>query len=94
MMITLQPHLTKIARHALGLPNSRNKTYRNRFFVSSNGQKYNDWIILMSIGAASYIPAHEDEKCHMFFLTREGALSVLNKGETLCTEDFPLTDDD
>lgn len=90
-MITALPEkLASLARHALGLPNKRRTSYRNRYVVGDceDGQY---WQILVDSGLArkrhgSTLPFDGD---HMFSLTKEGATLALKRGEKLCAEDFP-----
>lgn len=81
----------ELARHALGLPNSYNRSYRNRYIAGSKHPSYADWQAMIKSGFAK----SEDGEglpfggSHFYYLTRKGAELALSKGETLCREDFP-----
>lgn len=80
-----------LARHALGLPNDGLRSYRNRFVTGPGHADHAAWVALTQEGLASQrdgaeLPFGGDD---LFWLTREGALSALAVGETLCPEDFP-----
>lgn len=72
----------KLARHALGLPNSKNRSYRNRYFTSGVGEAHNAWLGLAQRQLAVQVGNY-------FELTLVGAQRALNVGEHLDTEDFP-----
>lgn len=79
------------ARHALGLPNSRRKSYRNHFVTGEGSTDYEAWQGLVAMGLAkrrkgSVLSGGDD----IFWLTREGAEAVLERGEQLDAEDFPV----
>lgn len=78
-----------LARHALGLPNSDRRSYRNRFYVGEGGKSHKDWLALVAAGFARRYPPHDGGRCDLFVLTIDGARLALNQGETLCPEDFP-----
>lgn len=84
----LTPHQRELARHALGLPNKKNLSYRN-YFCGSNDDPH--WNGLVDAGLATKRShaalLHIDDV--FFYLTAAGALAVLNPGEKLCPEDFP-----
>lgn len=69
----MSPAQRNLARHALGLPNERNCSYRNRYVVSTGVPAYVDWCELVKIGAASRAPGEGLRKGReMFALTYEG----------------------
>lgn len=81
----------EFARHALGLPNNRNMTYRNHFCINSGGDGYADWEDLVSQGAAVKAIGGEnwvgDFFYLTFYLTLEGARAVLLPKEHISRED-------
>lgn len=83
----------ELARHALGLPNKRRKSYRNRFVTGEGSNDYPHWLAMYEAGFASrsrgcQITGGDD----LFCLTRTGAKMALNPNERLDTEDFPDAD--
>ncbi len=75
-----------LARHALGLPNARNRSYRNRYFTVQKDEAFNAWLGLFDRQLAGSQDAGERV---FFWLTRRGAEAALKAGESLCPEDFP-----
>jgi len=86
----LTPEQRDLARHALGLPNSKRKSYRNRFFTGRGGPHHLDWSAMVSAGDAERGEDGRSTRC--FHLTRQGAEAALNAGESLDREDFPTTE--
>lgn len=84
MSTQLTPEQLPLARHALGLPNDRGRSYRNRYHVSG-GDRQAAWIAMVDSGLATR------EGSRGFSLTEAGARAALKPGETLCLEDFPHT---
>lgn len=82
----LSPTERDRARHALGLPNSRRRSYRNRYFASPGGESHAIWSALVARGLADTSRAPRND---FFCLTRVGAEAALDDGETLDPEDFP-----
>lgn len=78
----------ELARHALGLPNKAKKSYRNRYVCEESEPNWSEMVSqgLATMRAASTLPFGGDA---CFYLTLAGAMAALNKGEKLCTEDFP-----
>ena len=74
-----------LARHALGLPNSRRMSYRNHFAASPGHPDYADWKAMVYMGFATNRIYKPDD---IFWLTLTGAALALNKGEHLDIEDF------
>lgn len=70
------------ARHALGLPNSQNKTNRNRYCV---GEDDPVWSSLVAEGLATMRPAASLPfgGSALFYLTRKAAEMVLEPGEQI-----------
>ena len=81
----LTPVQRELARHALGLPNDRNRSYRNRYVVYAGADKYVQWRGMVEIGAAE---VSLQDNAMWFRLTLAGALLALDEGETLDVEDF------
>jgi hypothetical protein len=80
-----------LARHALGLPNKRKKSFRNRFVADADHSDYDEWMTMVAMGAAkrvdaSRVPFGGDD---LFYLTMPGAHAARKRGEVLCLEDFP-----
>ncbi len=42
----------KLARHALGLPNKKNTSYRNRFYTGPGSPDYLEWQAMVAEGNA------------------------------------------
>lgn len=80
----------ELARHALGLPNSRNKTYQNWFCVEEGDPA---WSGLVAMGLATMRPAASLPfgGAALFHLTRKAAEMVLEPGEKIdpTTTKFP-----
>jgi hypothetical protein len=79
----------ELARHALGLPNQRNTSYRNHFVTGEGSSDYPHWIKMVEAGyakrrAGSPLTGGDD----LFWLSRKGAELALKGFETLCQEDF------
>lgn len=86
----MTPKQRDLARHALGLPNRNRRSYRNRFFASyTPGGDYEQWEEMREAGYAERARVSPDGRRYGFWLTESGALAALNKGESLCPEDFP-----
>jgi hypothetical protein len=66
----------ELARHALGFPNSRNRSYRNHFCAGPGHDDYADWEDLVSKGLALKRSDGQWGGDSMFYLTLEAALSV------------------
>ena len=84
----LTPAQTHLARHALGLPNHRHVSYRNRFHAPRNTPAYDDWRAMTDAGYAWRIP-WQTSYGDLFTLTRPGAEAALSPAERLDDEDFP-----
>lgn len=82
----MTPEQRKMARHALGLPNERNATYRNRYFAAAGTSKEDAWNDLVAQGLAE---RGDGIRNIGFGLTVAGARMVLEPPEFLCHEDFP-----
>lgn len=87
----MTPKQRKLARHALGLPNAKKQSFRNRFEAAQAPcGDFEQWARMEAQGLARRdTSARASSTTCLFWLTRTGAKAVLNKGETLCPEDFP-----
>lgn len=86
----MTPEQNRLARHALGLPNDRRRSYRNRFHASAAHTAYQDWCEMVEKGWADFERDDPDKSDRMvFWLRPEGARLALQDGETLDPEDFP-----
>jgi hypothetical protein len=92
-MTAITPTQRRLARHALGLPNARNRSYRNRFIATCCPGDYDHWMAMTEAGLADHgtlhTPAGFKHPVRRFWLTPEGAKAALEPGETLEPEDFP-----
>lgn len=80
----------ELARHALGLPNRRKRSYRNHFVAGPGHDDYAAWMAMVDAGCAkrrdgNALTGGDD----LFWLTRAGAAATLKRGERLDPEDFP-----
>jgi hypothetical protein len=80
----VSPEQRRLARHALGLPNDMRRSYRNRFYAIAG---HSEWGAMVTAGLAEASEAAHGMQ--WFGLTRAGAAVALDRGETLCPEDFP-----
>jgi len=85
----MTPAQRGLARHALGLPNDRRRSYRNRYFVAAAGDVFDAWQAMVAAGDAADMPITSMRNSVGFELTRQGALAALCQNESLCPEDFP-----
>jgi hypothetical protein len=85
----MTPEQKKLARHALGLPNSSKRSYRNRFTAHPSGTDGVHWKAMTEAGFAEHRPAGDGQTFDFFFLTRAGAERALEAKERLDPEDFP-----
>jgi hypothetical protein len=76
-----------LARHALGLPNKNNTTYRNHFCISNGCDGYADWEDLVSKGLAVKALGGSSWSGDFFYLTLNGAREVLSSKEHISRED-------
>jgi hypothetical protein len=80
----------KLARHALGLPNKQNTSYRNRFFTDPGCTDYAEWQAMVAEGNAIERTGSlwsGDRTRNMFCLTLKGALAVRGPKEHISRED-------
>jgi hypothetical protein len=83
----MTPEQLRMARHALGLPNERSTSYRNRYYVPIGTQAERDWDDLVTQGLAARAANRETQV--MFGLTTAGAQYAIEPDEKLDREDFP-----
>lgn len=81
----MTPAQKTLARHALGLPNGRKRSYRNRYFTSGTNKERQ---AMIKAGEADGVIEIREPRS-MYWLTVKGAKAALEPGETLCPEDFP-----
>lgn len=89
MSIKVTKRQKVLARHAMGLPNSQRKSFRNRFLVAEGADGFKEWHGLAVDGLARRFPRHNGGSLDLFCLTYDGAKRMLQVGETLDREDFP-----
>jgi hypothetical protein len=83
----MTPRQRELARHALGLTDGREKSYRNRYVAALHSLHEMIWDDLVHAGMAR---RGKDGTSHVgFYLTEVGARAALEQGEILDTEDFP-----
>jgi len=78
---------TKLARHALGLPNKQNTSYRNRFCTGPGSTDYPEWQAMVEQGDAREHKGTMWGGDSMFTLTLKAALEVRGPKEHLSRED-------
>jgi hypothetical protein len=85
----MTPHQRELARHALGLPNKKRASYRNRFATDA-GPDNEAWRRMVDADLAKMRPGVEwMGGMDAFWLTTKGAEMALYPDERLSTEDFP-----
>ena len=77
----------ELARHALGLPNKFNMTYRNHFCVDKGNADYAEWEDLVAKGLATRTSGGQNWVGDFFYLTLDGARAALLSNEHLSPED-------
>jgi len=77
----MTPAQKRLARHALGLPNSTGRSMQNHFILRDG--EASTVVEMLLRGHATVGRAFE------YSLTRSGALAALEPGESLDPEDFP-----
>lgn len=77
----------EMMRHALGLPNRDNLSYRNHFCIGKGGDGYEAWEDLVQKGLAIQQKSNMCGGDDLFHLKIEGALMVREPKEHLSTED-------
>ncbi len=89
--MTLTPEQKHLARHALGLPNPKRRSYRNWFGAYTGGPDHAAWTAMVAAGLARVHegkPNAAGQRMDGFGLTRAGADAALEARETLDPEDF------
>lgn len=81
----MTPQQHRMGRAALGLPNNKRTSYRNRHYTRGEGARHNEWAALADNGLAKRTQ-HDGQT--IFALTAEGAALVLADGETVRAEDL------
>jgi hypothetical protein len=87
----MTPRQIELARHALGLPNARKQSYRNRFIAGEGHSDQADWDAMVLSGDAKVVrkvPLYRGDDA--FWLTPQGATAALRAGERLSSDDFPV----
>jgi hypothetical protein len=79
-----------LARHALGLPNKNNVSYRNHFCVGPSGEGYAEWLKMVAEGNAVRKTSNFWGGDDMFHLTLKGALAAREPKEHLSPEDTAI----
>lgn len=77
----------ELARHALGLPNKKNVSYRNHFCIGVGADGHADWESLVSQGLAVKRTSKLWGGDDMFHLTLKGALMARDTKEHISRED-------
>ena len=77
----------KLARHALGVPNKQNKSYRNRYCTGPSRVDYAEWEAMVAEGDAVKRDGPLWGGDSMFYLTLKGALAVREPKEHISRED-------
>ena len=88
----MTPAQRSLARHALGLPNGRNRSYRNRCVVPPQTPAHAEWIKMVAAGWARDVRGKSTGAGDSFCLTLEGAGLAVEPGEELDPEDFESID--
>lgn len=90
----MTPAQLELARHALGLPNGRKRSYRNSFVTGEESPDHAPWMDMVSAGLANRrAKAKHYGGMDIFWLTTSGAKAALVNGERLDPEDFADTAD-
>lgn len=85
----------RLMRHALGLPNKKNKSYRNHYACGTSGIDNEEWTKLVDAGYAGVNRSHPlNKNMDNFWVTELGAEMVREDCEALCKEDFPKNIED
>lgn len=78
-----------VMRHALGLPNKMNQTYRNYFVTGEGSADYDTCEKLVSDG---FMKVRKNVKHfggdNIYYVTRKALWGVMEPGESLCSEDW------
>lgn len=91
-MPKMSDRMRDLARHALGLPNARRRTYRNHFCTGEGDANWHEWMMMTAAGfATKHNPSWIHAGNSMFRLTRAGANAALDTSEQLCAEDWKIS---
>ena len=86
----MTPRQIELGRHALGLPNKKNVSYRNYFCAGTDDNDFADWMDMVNEGTARRSgPFAVFGWQYTFFLTRNGASLCLQGAEKLDGAYFP-----
>ena len=85
----MTPTQIELARHALGLPNSQRRSYRNYFTAGPHHRDFADWADMVSAGDAITEKRDDFGGDHLFWLTLTGARKATVPGEEIDYSDFP-----
>lgn len=85
----MTPNQIELARHALGLPNSERRSYRNYFTAGPTHSDYADWMAMVAAGDAITEKRDGFGGDSLFWLKEAGARKALLPGETLDVSDYP-----
>lgn len=88
----MSPEQRALARHALGLPNEKRQSYRNRYYSPPAHPSHALWEQMVAAGEAACVApprGRVSPPYDHFELTPEGAALALEPGEHLDAEDFP-----
>jgi hypothetical protein len=80
----------RFARHALGFPNKKNTSYRNRYCIHPGSAGYVEWEAMVAQGDALRRTGLLCDGTDMFHLTLKGALAAHEDNENLSREDTLL----
>ncbi len=90
--VVLTTRQLSLARHALGLPNEHNRSYRNHFVAGTGHRDYGEWATMVAAGLATR-RVREPGESDVFYLTEAGARAALGRRETLDPDDFPAAEE-
>lgn len=77
----------KLARHALGFPNTLKTSYRNHYCIGKGGNGYGDWEAMVAAGEAVKHTGPHWGGDDMFYLTLKGGLAAREPKEHLSREE-------
>lgn len=83
----MTPSQRELARHALGFPNRKNESYRNRFCAGPGHLDWENWQNMVANGYARRIDGPIWGGDSMFVLTLKGALLARDPKEHLSREE-------
>ncbi len=83
----MTPSQKELARHALGFPNKKNTSYRNRFCAGPYHPAWENWQHMVAEGYAIRQDGPLWGGDSMFYLTLKGALLAREPKEHLSRED-------